>query len=300
MYDIIIIGAGPAGLSAAIYSLRSGKEVLLLEEKNYGGQIINTPQVENYPGIKNITGFDFATNLYEQAMGLGAKIIYEKAEKILDMGEKKVVKTTKNTYECTSIIIATGARNRHLGVDNEEKFVGAGVSYCATCDGAFFKGKEVAVVGGGNTALEDAGFLANYCSKVYLIHRRDRFRGENELALKLKERDNVEFVFDSRVIALKGEELLQGIDIENLVTGQIRELSVKGVFVAIGHMPDNEAFSNLVKLDDLGYICATEDCHTSTGGIFTAGDCRTKSIRQLTTATADGAVAGLYASEYAN
>lgn len=300
MYDIIIIGAGPAGLSSAIYSLRAGKRVLLLEEKNYGGQIINTPQVENYPGIKSISGFEFATNLYEQALGLGAEIVYEKAEKIIDRGQTKEVKTGKALYECKGVIIATGAKNRKLGVDNEEKYVGSGLSYCATCDGAFFKGQEVAVIGGGNTALEDAGFLANYCSRVYVIHRRSRFRGENELVKKLSDRANVEFVFDSRVTALNGDEVINSIEVENSVTGEKKKLDVNGVFVAIGHTPDNEAFSDLVELDDFGYVCATEDCHTSTKGIFTAGDCRTKSVRQLTTATADGAVAGLYASEYTN
>lgn len=299
MYDIIIIGAGTAGMSAAIYGLRSGKTVLLLEEKNYGGQIINTPEVENYPGIKNISGFEFATNLYEQMVSLGGTIIYERAEKIIDNVETKQVVTSNNTYESKSVIIATGAKNRPLGIEDEKRFIGAGVSYCATCDGAFFRGKDVAVVGGGNTALEDAGFLSNYCNKVYVIHRRNEFRGEDKLVKRLAEKENVEFVMNSKIISLMGEDKVEGIVVENVKTNNQFNLNVSGVFVAIGQMPDNEGFSDLVELDDMGYVCATEDCHTRVSGIFTAGDCRTKAVRQLTTAAADGAVAGLYASEYA-
>ncbi len=298
MQDIIIIGAGTAGLSAAIYGLRAGKTVLILEEKNYGGQIINTPEVENYPGIKNISGFEFATNLYEQAVNLGAKVVYQKAEKIINKSDFKIVVTSEGEYECASVIIATGAKNRPLGLPKEKEFIGAGVSYCATCDGAFFRGKDVAVVGGGNTALEDASFLSNYCNKVYIIHRRNEFRGEDKLVDRLSSRDNVEFVMDSRVVSLEGESKLEAIQVENIKTGEFKTLEVSGIFVAIGQMPANEAFADLIDLDDLGYVCATEDCKTKVSGIFTAGDCRTKAVRQLTTAAADGAVAGLCASEY--
>lgn len=298
MYDIIIIGAGTAGLSAAIYGLRAGKTVLVLEEKTYGGQIINTPEVENYPGIKNISGFEFATNLYEQAIALGAKVVYEKAEGIVNSVDTKKVITSSKEYEGRSVIIATGAKNRPLGLTREKELIGAGVSYCATCDGAFFRGKDVAVVGGGNTALEDASFLSNYCNKVYLIHRRNEFRGENKLVEKLSAKDNVEFVMDSKVAALHGDTRLEAITVENVKTGASKSLEVSGIFVAIGQMPSNEAFGELIDLDDLGYVCATEDCTTKVDGIFTAGDCRTKAVRQLTTAAADGAVAGLRASEY--
>lgn len=298
MYDIIIIGAGTAGLSAAIYGLRAGKTVLILEEKSYGGQIVNTPEVCNYPGIKNISGYEFATNLYEQAVNLGAKIVYERAEGIVNSKNLKKVLTPTGEYEGGSVIIATGAKNRPLGLPREKELIGAGVSYCATCDGAFFRGRDVAVAGGGNTALEDALFLSNYCNRVYLIHRRNEFRGEKKLVARIEEKDNVEFVMDSKVVALEGEGHLQSITIESVKTGEKHNLKVDGLFVAIGQMPSNEAFGEIIDLDDLGYVCATEDCTTKTEGIFTAGDCRTKSVRQLTTAAADGAVAGLRASEY--
>lgn len=298
MFDIIVVGAGTAGLSAAIYGVRAGKKVLVLEEKSYGGQIINTPEVENYPGIKNISGFEFATNLYEQAKELGAEIAYERVKQILDGKEKKQVITGEKTYEAKSVIIATGAKNRPLGLEGEKEFIGAGVSYCATCDGMFFRGKDVAVVGGGNTALEDTTFLSNYCNKVYLIHRRDEFRGDEHSVNRLKQKDNVEFVMESRVTELAGEGRLDAITVEHIPTGELSNISVAGLFVAIGQMPDNEAFRELIDVDVAGYICATEDCKTKVPGVFTAGDCRTKTVRQLTTAAADGAVAALAACEY--
>lgn len=298
MHDIIIVGAGVAGLSAAIYGLRAGKSVLLFEEKTYGGQIINTPEIENYPGIKKVSGFEFATNLYEQATELGAEVKYEKVLGIIDNSDKKIVKTDSGEYETKAVILATGAKNRPLGIDREQELIGAGVSYCATCDGAFFRGKDVAVVGGGNTALEDAQFLSNYCNKVYVIHRRDSFRGETKHVETLKSKPNVEFVLDSNVTKLIGEERLEAIEVGNKKTGDKREISVAGVFVAIGQMPDNEAFDELIATDDYGYIEAGEDCKTGTEGIYVAGDCRTKTVRQLTTAAADGAVAALAACEY--
>ncbi len=298
MYDIIVVGAGTAGLSAAIYGVRAGKKVLVLEEKSYGGQIINTPEVENYPGIKNISGFEFATNLYEQAKSLGAEIAYEKVKQIFDGDEKKQVITSEKTYEAKSVIIATGAKNRPLGVEGEKEFIGAGVSYCATCDGMFFRGKDVAVVGGGNTALEDANFLSNYCNRVYVIHRRDEFRGDEHSVIRLKQKENVELVMESRVTKLAGDTRLEAIMVEHIPTGEFRNISVAGLFVAIGQMPDNEAFRELIDVDVAGYICATEDCKTKVPGVFTAGDCRTKAVRQLTTAAADGAVAALAACEY--
>ena len=298
MHDIIIVGAGVAGLSAAIYGLRAGKSVLLFEEKTYGGQIINTPEIENYPGIKKVSGFEFATNLYEQATELGAEVKYEKVLGIIDNSDKKIVKTDSGEYETKAVILATGAKNRPLGIDREQELIGAGVSYCATCDGAFFRGKDVAVVGGGNTALEDAQFLSNYCNKVYVIHRRDSFRGEIKHVEALKSKPNVEFILDSNVTKLIGEERLEAIEVSNKKTGDKQEISVAGVFVAIGQMPDNEAFDELIATDDYGYIEAGEDCKTGTEGIYVAGDCRTKTVRQLTTAAADGAVAALAACEY--
>lgn len=300
MYDIIIVGAGTAGLSAAIYGVRAGKTVLVLEGENYGGQIINSPEVENYPGIAKISGFEFATGLYEQAQNLGAEIEFEAVTKIEKEGKDFVVYTAEREIPCHSVVLATGARNRPLGVENEESFVGAGVSYCATCDGAFFRGQVTAVVGGGSTALEDAEFLSAYCEKVYLIHRRDEFRGEQWLVESLRKKENVEFVLNAVVTDIIGDGSVRGIRVKDTKTGESREISVAGLFVAIGQMPDNKFFESLVELDEGGYIRAQEDCKTTNDGVFAAGDCRTKTIRQLTTAAADGAVAGLAACEYIN
>lgn len=299
MTDIIIIGAGTAGLSAAIYARRAGREAIILEALSYGGQIVNTPEVENYPGIKHISGFDFATGLYEQATELGAKIVFAKATGItVNPDGSKTVHTASEDYNCKAVIIATGAKNRPLGLDREEELTGSGVSYCATCDGAFYKKQPVAVNGGGNTAVEDAAFLANYCSKVYVIHRRDSFRADEAEVAKLKAKDNVEFVLNSTITRLIGEDELEGVEVTDKISGESKILEVSGLFVAIGQMPDNNSFSSVVKLDEKGYITAGEDCLTETEGIFTAGDCRTKNVRQLTTAAADGAVAALAASAY--
>ena len=300
MYDIIIVGAGTAGLSAAIYGVRAGKSVLVLESKTYGGQIINSPEVENYPGIAKTSGFEFATALYEQAEGLGAEIEFEEVVRVEKQGADFVVYTEDREIPCHSVVLATGAKNRPLGVEREEMMIGAGVSYCATCDGAFFRGKKTAVVGGGNTALEDAEFLSNFCEKVYVIHRRDEFRGEQWLVNALVKKENVEFVMDSVVTELIGERSVEGVRVKNVKTDEVRELDVTGVFVAIGQMPDNHAFASIVDLDKGGYIKGQEDCKTSCDGVFVAGDCRTKVVRQLATAAADGAVAGLAACEYIN
>lgn len=300
MYDIIIIGAGTAGLTAAIYGVRAGKSVLVLEAKTYGGQIINTPKIENYPGIKEISGFEYAKNLYEQAKGLGAEIKFEQVVAIEEQENGKRVKTAKDSYDCRSVILATGAKNRPLSLPREQELIGAGVSYCATCDGMFYRGREVAVVGGGNTALEDAAFLANYCSKVYVIHRRSEFRGEEKLVESLKQKENVKFVLNSRVTALNGADALESLTVQNVKTEEEQVLPVSGVFVAIGQMPQNEKFAGMVELDAHGYVKAGENCHTNVEGIFTAGDCRTKEVRQLATAAADGAVAALAACAYLN
>ena len=298
MYDIVIVGAGTAGLSAAIYGVRAGKKVLVLEQTTYGGQIVNAPDIENFPGIPHVSGFEFAKSLYDQAMGLGARYKAEKVTEVVDQGEVKIVKTTEGEYETKAVILATGAKNRPLGLEREQEMVGAGVSYCATCDGAFFRQMEVAVVGGGNTALEDALFLSNYCSAVYVIHRRDQFRGDEKDVETLRDKDNVKFVLDSVVTGLLGFGMLEGILVKNVKTGESKEIKVSGLFIAIGQQPDNQAFADLVKVDDQGYIVADESCETGTPGIFAAGDCRTKTVRQLTTAAADGAVAALAAAKY--
>lgn len=300
MYDVIVIGAGTAGMTAGIYARRAGKTVLIIEEKNYGGQIINTPEVENYPGISKVSGFTFANNLYNQTRELGAEFKFEEVIKIQNNSGYKVVVTNKTKYQGKTVIIATGAKNRPLGVNNEDKLTGAGVSYCATCDGAFFRGKDVAVVGGGNTALEDALFLSDYCNLVYVVHRRNEFRGEKGLTDILKEKGNVKFVFDSVVKSIKGEQSVEGLEILNVKKNTLSEIKVQGAFIAIGQMPDNEKFSDMVELDGKGYIKADETCTTNTEGVFVAGDCRTKQVRQLTTASSDGAVAALAACSYIN
>ena len=300
MHDIIIVGAGTAGLSAAIYGLRAGKSVLVLEQASYGGQIINTPEIENYPAIQKISGFEFATNLYNQAKNLGAEFAFEKVEGIEDKGQFKEVKTKDKSYEGKTVILATGAKNRSLGVEKEEELVGKGISYCATCDGMFYRGKVVAVNGGGNTAVEDATFLSDYVEKVYVIHRRDEFRADKAEVDRLVAKPNVELVLNSTVKRLESDASgLTGVVVANK-DGEERTLKVDGLFVAIGQAPDNQAFSDLVELDGKGYISAGESTLTKTPGIFTAGDCRTKAIRQLATAASDGAVAGLAAVSYIN
>lgn len=297
-YDIVIVGAGTAGLSAAIYAVRAGKSVIVLEATTHGGQIVNTPEVENYPGIKKISGFEFANNLYKQVKSLGAEVIYEKVIGIEVNGEEKIVHTTKEDYQAKAVILATGAKNRPLGLEHEKEWIGAGISYCAICDGMFYRGKDVAVAGGGNTALENAIFLTNYCRKVYLIHRRDAFRGEEKLLQTLKEKPNVEFVLNANITRLIGEDGVDGVEVEDKNTHEKRVIDVMGLFVAIGQMPENSEFINVVDLDKGGYIEAKEDCKTKTKGIFTAGDCRTKKVRQLATAASDGAIAALAACEY--
>lgn len=306
MYDILIAGGGTAGLSAAIYGVRAGKKVIVIEQKSYGGQIVNSPEVVNYPGIAKISGFEFAKGLYEQALSLGAeyrvgKVMHIEHVENQDSGYWQIDASkadgTVQKYEARTVILATGAKNRPLGVRREEELVGAGVSYCATCDGMFYRGKDVAVVGGGNTALEDAMFLTGYCRKVYLVHRRGEFRGEEKLLKLLRKKENITFVLHSVIEELIGDTALSGVTIRNVVSGEKSELSISGLFVAIGQMPDNGDFKELIHLDEKGYIRAAEDCKTGTPGIFTAGDCRTKTVRQLATAASDGAVAALAACE---
>ncbi len=299
MYDIIIIGAGPAGLTAAIYARRAAKNVLVLEAKSYGGQIINTLDIENYPAYSHISGFDFATKLYEQAIGLGSEIKFEKVIEIKDNDSEKEVLTKNNIYKAKTIIIATGTENRKLGLENEDDLIGKGISYCATCDGAFYKNKVVAVVGGGNTALEDALYLTDIAKVVYLIHRRDEFRGEDTTVSLLKKKDNIKFIYNSNVTKLNADDKLVSIEVTNN-NGDIKTISVDGLFVAVGRIPENENFRKLINLDNNGYVIATENCHTNIDGIYVAGDNRVKEIRQLVTATSDGAIAASEAIKYIN
>lgn len=297
-YDIIVVGGGTAGMTAAIYASRAGKSVLLLESENFGGQITSAPKVENYPGIKSISGSEFADDLYTQTKDLGVKIELEGVTSIENIEGGKKITTEYNAYNAKAVILATGGKHRHLGLEREEEMVGKGVSYCAVCDGAFFKNKEVAVVGGGSAALQSAGFLSNYCTKVYLIHRRDEFRGEKKLADSLREKENIEFVLNSTVEEIIGENVLNAIKVKNKLSGEIAEISVTGLFIAVGQQANNDIFRDIVELDNGGFIVAGEDCVTSCEGIYAAGDCRTKEVRQLTTAAGDGAVAALAACSY--
>ena len=299
-YDVVIVGAGPAGLTAAIYARRASKTVLVLEAKAWGGQIINTPDIENYPVVAHISGADFANDLYQQATALGAEVRLEKVVGVEDLGAVRRVRSTQEEYEAGAVILATGSENRRLGVDREQELIGKGVSYCATCDGNFFRRRDVAVVGGGNTALEDALYLADLANKVYLIHRRDSFRGEEATVARLREKQNVEFVFNATVTALLGDKRLSGVELTDKFSGEKRELEVKGLFVAVGRVPENECFRELIEVDGSGCAVAGESCRTKVPGVFVAGDNRTKEVRQLVTAAADGAVAATEAVRYLN
>ncbi len=297
-YDIIILGSGPAGLSAAIYAQRARLSTLLIEEKPLsGGQILDTYEVDNYPGLPGITGFEMGQKFRAHADRLGAEEVNAQVLSVRLDGEKKIVTTQKGVYEAKTLIIATGAKHRRLGIPGEDKLVGMGVSYCATCDGAFFKGKTVAVVGGGDVALEDALFLARGSEKVYLVHRRDQFRGAKILQEKVKEASNIEPVLDSVVTEIKGEGQVSSI-LLNSKNGESRELEVQGVFIAVGIEPNSGAVKDLVAQDAGGYIVAGEDTKTSVEGVFAAGDVRTKQLRQVLTAAADGANAVTSAEKY--
>lgn len=298
MYDIIIIGGGCAGLTAAVYARRASKSVLLFENQVYGGQISFSPSVENYPGFANISGLELSDKIYQQASALGTKTSFETVTGIRSEQNIKTVITDSGEYNCKAVIIAAGLKHRKTGLENEDRFTGRGISYCAVCDGAFFKGKDVAVYGGGNTALQDAAFLADLCSSVTLIHRRDSFRADAHVVAALNEKSNINYILNSTVTAINGENMLESVSVTDKLTGNIRDIKVSGLFIAIGHIPQNEPFKSLVKLDEHGFIIAGEDCRTSEEGIFAAGDCRVKEIRQLTTAAADGAVAATNACRY--
>lgn len=289
MYDVIIIGGGPAGLTAAIYARRANLKTLVLEATACGGQIIITPDIENYPAAMHVSGLDFASRLESQANELGAEIKFEEVVGFNDKGLEKEVFTDSNTYTSKTIIIATGTKSRKLNLEGEDALIGHGVSYCATCDGSFYRGRDVAVNGGGNTALDDALFLSNIANRVYLIHRRDEFRGDAETVAKIKEKDNIELVLNSQVTKLIYDNKLEAIEVTDN-NGIIRKLDVGALFIAIGRVPATNIFADQIKTVDSGYIDG-EYCHTNMPGIFVAGDCRNKEVRQLVTATADGAVA---------
>lgn len=294
MYDMIIIGGGPAGLTAATYGRRAGKTVLVIEKNAFGGQITWSPKVENFPGFVSISGTELGDRFLEQAMEQGADVELEEVSSVEAGTDGKTVHCVSGAaFQGRTVIIATGAKPRMLGLPREEELVGSGVCFCAVCDGSFYKGQDVAVNGGGNSALQDALLLSEKCRKVYLIHRRDSFRGEARLVEALEARDNVEFVLNSEITALLGGDELSGITVK---TGaQSRDIPVSGLFVAIGHEPDLGAFGTLMDLDARGYAASGEECLTKTPGVFVAGDCRKKSVHQLTTAVADGSAAALAA-----
>ncbi|MBO4428381.1 MAG: FAD-dependent oxidoreductase [Clostridia bacterium] len=298
MYDIIIIGAGPAGLTAAIYAARAEKRVLLLEKETFGGQITYSPKVENYPGFISVSGNEIADKFLEQAMALGVDVELCEATSVSDIGEFKLVKTTGGDYSTNAVIIATGSKHRRLGLDKEEEFIGEGISYCAVCDGAFYKGKRVAVIGGGNTALQDALLLSERCSHVTIVQNLPTLTGEASLISALKLRSNVSYIYNTVVWELVGDTSLKAIKLRDVNTGKITDFETDGVFVAIGQVPENEPFKSVAPLDKNGYIISGENCTLETPGIFVAGDCRTKNVRQVTTATADGAAAALAAVRF--
>ena len=299
MYDIIIVGAGPAGLTAAIYARRANKSVLLLDKGAFGGQITFSPKVENFPGFDSISGSELADKLVEQALGQGAEVEIENVVEIKNLADKKVVVTEDgNEYEAKAVIIACGAKHRHLGLENEEKFIGEGISFCAVCDGAFFKDKTVALIGGGNSALQEAILLSETSKKVYVVQNLDFLTGEPQLQEILRKRENVEIILGTVVDSIKDGDSFSGITVKRVADGVKTELELDGMFVAIGLVPENEPFESVADLDERGYIASGEDCLTKTDGIFVAGDCRAKAVRQVTTAAADGTISAIAACRY--
>lgn len=297
IYDIITVGGGPAGLTAALYARRANKTVLVIEKETFGGQITYSPKVENIPGFSAVSGNEFAEKLVEQVLEQGADFESCEVTAIRD-GEIKTVVTDSGEFECKAVIIATGAKHRLLGVPREDEFIGNGVSFCAVCDGAFYKDRDVAVIGGGNSALQEALLLAEQCRKVTVVQNLDFLTGEKKLAEQLEAKDNVEIILGTVVDSFYGDDELGGITIKNVSTGETTALTLDGVFTAIGLVPQNEAFGELIALDGRGYAVSDETCMTGTAGIFVSGDCRTKKVRQVATAAADGATAALAACDY--
>lgn len=297
MYDIIIVGAGPAGLTAAIYAKRAGKSVLVLEKDTFGGQITYSPKLENYPAFQEISGNELAQRMLEQALALGAEIDMDTVVDVVD-GETKTVIGESGTYEAKAVIIAAGAKHRRLGLENEEDYIGNGISFCAVCDGAFYAGQHVAVVGGGNTALQEIALLSETCSKVTVIQNLAFLTGEAKMVETLQKKSNIDYIYSTVVTGYEGEDSLKAVRLLNTETKEESTLEIDGVFLAIGTEPENEAYAKVSDLNEFGYIKADETCLTKSEGIYVAGDCRTKAYRQVATAIADGATAALTACRY--
>ena len=298
IYDIIIVGAGPAGLTAAIYALRSNKKVLLLEKETIGGQMSSSPLIENYPGFLSISGSELANNLYSQVLELGGEVELEEVLSI-EFGEIKTITTDMGKYETRAIILATGAKYRKLGLEKEDEFIGKGISFCVACDGAFYRDKTVAVIGGGNSAIINAITLSDICEKVYVVQNLDKLSAEASLINKLNEKKNIEIIYNATVQEIIGDNNLNGIVI-SINNTEKRKLEIDGMFISIGLVPQNEFIKDTVTLDNYGYIKSDAECVTNIEGVFVAGDCRTKNVRQITTATADGSIAAINAVKYLN
>lgn len=300
MYDIIIVGGGPAGLTAAVYAMRAGKNIVVIEKNGFGGQIAYSPKVENIPGTQQISGSQFSEQLVEQAMNLGADVELETVTEVHKEGDAFRVNTEEgSTYIGKTVILAVGVKHRMLGLPGEQELVGNGLSFCAVCDGAFYAGQDVAMIGGGNSALQEALLLSEVCRKVTVVQNLSDFTGEKKLADALLEKENVLALFSTVVTGYIAKDgILSGLQLRNTETGEEQAIAVDGAFLAVGLVPENDAFSHLAQLNDWGYFASGEDCCTMTPGIFVAGDCRSKQIRQVVTASADGAVAAMAACRY--
>ena len=298
-YDIIIIGGGPGGYTSAIYCARAGFDVLVVEKFSAGGQMTQTSQIENYPGFEDgVDGFELGFKMQKGAEKFGAETLRSEVLGAELMGTTKKVITADGEFFCKSVIIATGADHKHLGIESEEKLIGKGVAYCGACDGMFYRGKTVAVIGGGNSAAADALLLSKICEKVYLIHRRDSLRAERAYHNPLMKAENVEFVFESTVSEILAENIVTGVRVKNVISGEEREISLNGVFISVGREPNTAVFKNQLETDGNGYIIADETTKTNIPGVFAVGDVRTKPVRQIVTAVGDGATAAHFAEEY--
>ena len=298
MYDIIVIGAGPAGMTAALYALRADKSVLVIEKGSFGGQITFSPKVENYPGFIEMSGNEFADKLLDQIMAQGAEIELGKVTEIKNLPDRKVVVTEDASFEAKAVIIATGVKHRMLGIEGEEDFVGNGISFCAVCDGAFYQGQHVAVIGGGNTALQEIALLSEVCTRVTVVQNLAALTGEEKMIRALEAKSNIDYLYRTVVTGYEGENALTALRLLNTETNETSRLAVDGAFLAIGTAPDNGAFADVAELDAAGYVVAGESGETRTPGVFVAGDCRTKTYRQVATAISDGAAAALNACRY--